>query len=628
FFWPAIVMKKWLNIKPRQDEFGADERDTESDFDDEEANFVENEPASKSGVNQTVSRFQVTGTPSEHFLRRLKRGKSETMRAQYIDAKEIKILVGTWNVGGKLPPDDLDIEEWLSTKDPADVYVLGFQEVVPLNAGNIFGAEDNIPVYKWENRLRSTLNKVQPAELECKCYSAPPSPSRANASDTIADEILSGRDVVSDVDVSISPQSVEGDTPVDATNDLIYPSNLYNFKRVSSSLGRSQATWPEELLEVQHPKSNVNLRRVFSESGRTGWGCTDSLSDPETQALPCRAKLGRMYSMSEKIGLRWPEQPLDLETEDLLPNIGSFKKIQINKELRNCLETLSATGAHAKSEKPKSLRKRYVRIVSKQMVGIYVSVWVRRTFRRYINNLKVSPVGVGVMGYIGNKGSISVSLSIYQTSFCFVCVHLTSGEKVGDELRRNSDVLEILRRTHFPPVSGVKLPESILEHDRVIWFGDLNYRLNMSDEKTRELVAKQEWEELGNFDQLGKQLRKGSVFDGWSEGSIDFAPTYKYEFDSNKYVGEDLKAGEKRRTPAWCDRILSFGKGIKQLSYKRIEQKLSDHRPVNATFLVEVEIFSRRKLQRALTFTDAELDAKELLPETEEVVPYNSSWFF
>ncbi|KAH9304648.1 hypothetical protein KI387_009052, partial [Taxus chinensis] len=340
FFWPAIVMKKWLNIKPRKDEFGADERDTESDFDDEEANFLENEPASKSGINQTVSHFQVTGTPSEHFLRRLKRGKSETMRAQYIDAKEIKILVGTWNVGGKLPLDDLDIEEWLSTKDPADLnYSLGeakvsiqalidrdvdlcsFQELVPLNVGNIFGAEDNIPVYKWENRLRSTLNKVQPAELECKCYSSPPSPSRANASDAIADEILSGRDVVSDVDVSISPQSVEADTPVDPANDLIYLSNLYNFKRVSRSLGRSQATWPEELLEAQHPKSNVNLWMVFSEFGRIGLGCTETLSDLETQALPYRAKLGRVYSMSEKIGLSWPEQPLDLETEDLLPNI-------------------------------------------------------------------------------------------------------------------------------------------------------------------------------------------------------------------------------------------------------------------------------------------------------------------
>ena len=34
-FWPAIVLKKWLNIKPRVDEFNVAERDIESDFDEE-----------------------------------------------------------------------------------------------------------------------------------------------------------------------------------------------------------------------------------------------------------------------------------------------------------------------------------------------------------------------------------------------------------------------------------------------------------------------------------------------------------------------------------------------------------------------------------------------------------------
>jgi hypothetical protein len=37
------------------------------------------------------------------------------------------------------------------------------------------------------------------------------------------------------------------------------------------------------------------------------------------------------------------------------------------------------------------------------MVGIYVSVWVQRKLRRHIHHLKVSQVGVGLMGYMGNK---------------------------------------------------------------------------------------------------------------------------------------------------------------------------------------------------------------------------------
>lgn len=51
--------------------------------------------------------------------------------------------------------------------------------------------------------------------------------------------------------------------------------------------------------------------------------------------------------------------------------------------------------------------------------------------------------------------------------------------------------------------------------------------------------------------QLCKELRRGHVFHGWNEGAIDFAPTYKYEMNSDKYVGENPKEGEKRRTPAW-----------------------------------------------------------------------------
>ena len=51
--------------------------------------------------------------------------------------------------------------------------------------------------------------------------------------------------------------------------------------------------------------------------------------------------------------------------------------------------------------------------------------------------------------------------------------------------------------------------------------------------------------------QLCKELGSGRVFHGWKEGVIDFPPTYKYEVSSDRYVGENPKEGEKRRTPAW-----------------------------------------------------------------------------
>ncbi|XP_022849887.1 type IV inositol polyphosphate 5-phosphatase 3-like [Olea europaea var. sylvestris] len=208
------------------------------------------------------------------------------------------------------------------------------------------------------------------------------------------------------------------------------------------------------------------------------------------------------------------------------------------------------------------------------------------------------------------QGSISVSMSIYQTLFCFICTHLTSGEKDANVAKRIIDVQEIHRRTHFNSLSSFGLPKSIHDHEKIIWLGDLNYRINLSYEKTRELILKEDWAKLGEHDQLIRELTKGRAFYGWSEGTLNFAPTYKYQTNSDTYCGEDSRTG--RRTPAWCDRILSFGKGMKLLSYTRSELRLSNRRPVTASFMVEVEIFSPRKLQRALIFTDAEIAEEDI----------------
>jgi hypothetical protein len=50
---------------------------------------------------------------------------------------------------------------------------------------------------------------------------------------------------------------------------------------------------------------------------------------------------------------------------------------------------------------------------------------------------------------------------------------------------------------------------------------------------------------------LRMELMDGQVFQGWHEGIIKFAPTYKYYPNSDLYYGGDGKKGEKRRAPAW-----------------------------------------------------------------------------
>ncbi|XP_076912010.1 type I inositol polyphosphate 5-phosphatase 8-like [Bidens hawaiensis] len=347
---------------------------------------------------------------------------------------ELRIFVATWNVAGRSPVGSLavDLDEWLNVKESADIYVLGFQEIVPLKAKTVIGGEDMTEATNWNLLIGQILNNKYPMTSE-----------------------------------------------------------RYNY--LNNALGETSMT------SVEYEEVN---------------GCG-----------------------------------------------------------------------------------RYTLMASKKMVGVFISVWINTSlFKKYsISSVKVSAMACGIMGYLGNKGSVSVSMSIERTSFCFVVAHLASGEKKGDEGRRNHQVSEIFKRTTFSRQlqdECMPQPLTILGHDQIFWFGDLNYRLYLENDLARELIKKQDWSALQEFDQLRQELGDGGVFQGWKEGNIEFAPTYKYStFNSNRYSGTiPSRAGEKQRTPAWCDRILWYGKGVKQHSYFRSESKFSDHRPVSALFSTQIEL--------------------------------------
>ncbi|KAB5573917.1 hypothetical protein DKX38_001111 [Salix brachista] len=685
-FWPSLVMKKWLNIKPKVYDFSEDEyTETESEDDafsakDERVNANEDHanrtlgnphvfqsrisgktlfpflllslllsfsmhssliasvvsrmcitqffclsPVSlfikifrnlispKSKISRlTYKRLSFRNAPSKGYPSGHRRGKSETPRVQYINTKDVRVTIGTWNVAGRLPYEDLDIDDWLCTEEPADIYIIGFQEVVPLNAGNVLGAESSRPITKWEEIIRRTLNKSLQPERKYKCFSAPPSPvlRTSSVADELADEVDSlPLEMINEEYIEAS-DGCESDI-LELGKAIGFGKNLH-LKRVYGIDHEGRLDWPEHSLAATPQEVisfNSKLRRVSSSYARMGFSCTEnpSLFSPQNIALN-GSGLKRSHHSFGNLGSMWLEQQQWHEVPEVPEVIDSFSEVSDWLSEAEDDTFLEVPREQCYSEIIKDNGKpppKYVRIASKQMVGIYVSIWVRKRLRRHINNLEVSPVGVGLMGYMGNKGSVSVSMSLFQSRLCFVCSHLTSGQKDGAEQRRNADVYEIIRRTHFSSAMEANQPQTIPSHDQIFWFGDLNYRLNMLDTEVRKLVALEKWDELISNDQLCKELRSGRVFEGWKEGVISFPPTYKYEINSDRYVGENPKESEKKRSPAWCDRILWLGKGIKQLSYKRSELRLSDHRPVSSMFLVEVEVFNHRKLQKALNVNSA-----------------------
>ncbi|XP_074333819.1 type IV inositol polyphosphate 5-phosphatase 3 isoform X3 [Apium graveolens] len=612
-----MVVRKLLNMRKKGSDYYADEEDglnsTSTDSDTEE--FSKCTRQSKFENNRGG---EVTIDPLKEALPRLRRRNSETFRAQYITPKEVRVHACTWNVGGELPPDDLDIEEWLDISKPADIYVIGFQEIIPLNAGNIFGAEDSRPIQKWENIIRRTLNKAQPVKANCKCYSDPPSPSKFKPSKDfqhLEDEVLLESDCDSEEIYSSNDKSDFSESIDELiTGQEILSTVAASFPAFDTNLGMPQ---DEQLSRYLCSPKNLDRLNCLQRE--------DSEGASEPSFLMRSNRIRRPLSKTEVVGLSWAEPPLDLLAQCTLGRPNSFRSFKASKYFRAFNPFKSSTTDDARMHSDAAYiskvglkllvnqkrRSRYVRLLSKQMVGLFITVWARRSLRRGIQNVNVSTVGVGAMGYIGNKGSISVSMTIYQNLFCFICTHLSSGEKDDEAIKRNSDVRAIHRRTQFSSFSGISLLRSIYDHERIIWLGDLNYRINLPYDETQQLVSRRDWSKLLDYDQLVQEFRKGKAFDGWSEGTLNFAPTYKYELNSEKYYGEDPKFG--RRTPAWCDRIMSHGKGMKLISYRRTDLRLSDHRPVSASYMVEVEVFSPKKVQKALLFTDAEIERDEFV---------------
>ncbi|KAG0516591.1 hypothetical protein BDA96_09G016400 [Sorghum bicolor] len=506
--WPKAktVVKKWLNLK--DSEFHSD-----CIIDESFGGATMRRRRKSCSDREDLSGGWLVEESSPDNLRlpplpRPRYGSPAAPSSTWRPPKELRMFVGTWNVGGRAPHGGLDLSDWLTDDGPHSssphIYVLGFQEIVPLNAGNVLGAEDKAPARKWLDLIRRALNG--PASDAATSSSSSSSSSRSHRS----------------------------------------PSDIHLLQKAS--------------------------RVSFSD-------LLAAAEDDDNRSRPSTAS----------------SEPDDDEEDDA----GSEPS------------TSSSTPESSSEEEPAARRRhrggryRYRLAASKQMVGILLCVWVRADLLPYVAGVRASCVGRGVMGYMGNKGSVSVSLTLRggASSLCFVCTHLASGDRDGDGARRNGDVAEILRRTRFAPRER---ETTILEHDKVIWLGDLNYRLLLEreDDVTRELVERHEWAALLERDQLRAEQKAGRVFAGWEEGRIAFPPTYKYVAGSDAYAmmsvadssastgaaadGSRSRERKKKRTPAWCDRILWRGEGIEQQWYARGESRFSDHRPVAALFSTRV----------------------------------------
>ena len=203
------------------------------------------------------------------------------------------------------------------------------------------------------------------------------------------------------------------------------------------------------------------------------------------------------------------------------------------------------------------------------------------------------------------QGALMLRFILDDSSICLVNCHLAAGQT--QTANRNNDLTAILETAILPPdrgSSGYSTYVSggdgsmVLDNEICILKGDLNYRIDtMGRDTVVKAVKSNNLSKLLERDQLLVSRRRNPLFRAraFNESPITFAPTYKYDVGSNNY-----DTSEKRRAPAWCDRILYRGPGkIKQIDYRRHELWLSDHRPVTGVFKIRVKKIIENKRAKA-----------------------------
>jgi hypothetical protein len=183
-------------------------------------------------------------------------------------------------------------------------------------------------------------------------------------------------------------------------------------------------------------------------------------------------------------------------------------------------------------------------------------VMVHNTHKDHVSEVEKTKEGTGLGNVLGNKGGVLAKMNIYNTSLCFVSCHLAAHEAEKFHKARNEDCHEIM--------DGCRVGKASLDlasqYHHAFWFGDLNYRIDLSDvdqkERTHaehhaevvEMIKNRKWKALFEADGLKEAQDKKQALVGWTAATPEWAPTFKVE------RGHEECVYKKQRIPSYCDR--------------------------------------------------------------------------
>ncbi|KAJ6734033.1 INOSITOL 5-PHOSPHATASE [Salix koriyanagi] len=296
---------------------------------------------------------------------------------------------------------------------------------------------------------------------------------------------------------------------------------------------------------------------------------------------------------------------------------------------------------------------------AKETVGLEGSAigqWWLDNIGKALDEGKAVPCGFGRA--IGNKGGVGLRIRVLDRIMCFVNCHLAAHLEAVN--RRNADFDHIFRNIAFgrssnvPAAAGVSTAShtvkgthaastnheesrlDLAEADMVVFLGDFNYRLfDISYDEARDFVSQRSFDWLREKDQLRAEMQAGKVFQGMREAVVAFPPTYKFARHQPGLAGYD--SGEKKRIPAWCDRIIYRDNRSAPVSDCSLDCPVvasiiqyeacmdvieSDHKPVRCKFHVQVahvdRSVRRQEFGEVVRFNEKVRSIFEQLPHVPE----------
>uniref|UniRef100_A0A8D2KSD5 Inositol polyphosphate-5-phosphatase K n=1 Tax=Varanus komodoensis TaxID=61221 RepID=A0A8D2KSD5_VARKO len=279
---------------------------------------------------------------------------------------------------------------------------------------------------------------------------------------------------------------------------------------------------------------------------------------------------------------------------DCLDNSAVFSLQEVNSKIVNFLSDMAFDDPWSSFFMAVLSPLGYVKVSSIRMQGLLLLVFAKQQHLPFIQDVQSQFTRTGLFGYWGNKGGVTLRLSFYGHTVCFLNCHLPAHMENAEQ--RLDDFERILEMQHFEREEG----PGVLDHEILFWFGDLNFRIeDYGLHFIRESINSSRFSPLWEKDQLNMAKKKETLLQEFMEGPLKFKPTYKFDLYSNEY-----DTSGKKRKPAWTDRILWRVKppgagagpeeqavGVSLLSYvSHMGYGISDHKPVTGTFQLEMKL--------------------------------------